>query len=165
MAQKAQIEWQEDEQTLYQLYRQEKDYQNRTRLHALWLVRQGRTMKEAAQLVGVHHRTVQEWVSWYRQGDIAEVLSHRHGGHSGPKRRLTPEQEAELKAQAEAGELRTIWDGVAWAKQTQNVTYTYWGMRWVFERLDLRKKVPRSISPKASAEEQEAWKKGGSPNS
>lgn len=33
------IDWQEDEQTLYQLYKQEKDHQNRTRLHALWLIR------------------------------------------------------------------------------------------------------------------------------
>lgn len=161
MARKLQIEWQEDERTLETRYKKEKDHQNRTRLHALWLLRQGRTIKEVAQLMGVHYRTLQRWVSWYRQGGIAKVLAHRHGGHSGPARRLTSEQEAELKAKAEAGEIRTIWEGVAWAKQTHGVEYTYWGMRWVFERLELTKKVPRPRSPKASAEAQEAWKKGG----
>jgi len=34
-------------------------------------------------------------------------------------------------------------------------------MRWVFDRLELKKKVPRRIVPQASAAEQEAWKKGG----
>ncbi len=162
MARRLQIEWHENERTLRALYKREKDHQNRTRLQALWLLRQGRTMKEVASLVGVHYRTVQEWVAWYRRGGLTEVLAHRHGGYRGQKRRLTPAQEAELKAKAEAGEIRTIWDAVEWAQQTYQVTYTYWGMRYVFERLKLRKKVPRPRSPKASAEAQEAWKKGGS---
>jgi transposase len=116
-------------------------------------------MKEVAGLVGVHYRTVQEWVAWYRKGGVAEVLQHRHGGHGGQERRLSEEQEAELKVQAEAGELRRIQDGVEWAK-AQGVDYTYWGMRGVFYRLGLKKKVPRQKAPQASAEEQEAWKKG-----
>jgi len=164
MARQLQIDWQEEEQTLYQLYKQEKDSQNRTRLHALWLLRTGRPMKEVAAVVGVHYRTLQRWVAWYRQGGIAEVLNHRHGGHGGPQRRLNPQQEAELVAKAEAGEIRTIWDGVRWAQEAHGVEYTYWGMRWVFARLGLKKKVPRPKSPKASAAEQAAWKKGGSPS-
>jgi transposase len=160
MARPLRIDWQEDEQTLYELYRQEKDHQDRTRLQALWLLRSGRSMKEVAGLVGVHYRTVQEWVAWYRKGGVDEVLRHRHGGHGGQERWLNEEQEAELKAKAEAGEIRTIQDGVEWAKRTYGVEYTYWGMRWVFYRLDLKKKVPRPKSPQASAEQQEAWKKG-----
>lgn len=104
MAQKLQVAWQEDEGTLYELYRGEKDYQIRARLHALWLFRQGRAMEEAATLLGVHYRTVQEWVAWYRRGGIAEVRRRKHGGnHGGTKRRLTVEQEAEPKALASAG--------------------------------------------------------------
>lgn len=161
MARQLQIDWQEDKQTLYELYKQEKDAQNRQRLQALWLLRPGRPMTEVARLVGVHYRTLQDWVVWYRQGGIAEVLSHRHGGHGGQERRLSPEQEAELIEKAEAGELGTIWDGVAWAREAHAVAYSYWGMRWVYARLELKKKVPRPKSPKASAEAQAAWKKGG----
>jgi transposase len=160
MARPLRIDWQEDEQALYQLYRQEKDHQNRTRLQALWLLRPGRSMKEVADLVGVHYRTVQEWVAWYRQGGVAEVLRRRHGGHGGQERRLSEGQEADLKAKAEAGEIRTIQDGVEWAKKTYDVEYTYWGMRWVFYRLGWKKKVPRPKAPQASAEQQEAWKRG-----
>jgi transposase len=156
-----QIDWQEDEQTLYELYKQEKNAQNRTRLQALWLLRQGRPMSQVAQIVGVHYRTVQEWVAWYRQGGVAEVLGHWHGGHGGQERRLTADQEAELKAKAAAGDMRTIHEGVAWVKQTYGVEYSYWGMRWVFDRLALRPKVPRPRSPQASEQQQEAWKKGG----
>ena len=92
---------------------------------------------------------------------MAEVLAHRHGGHGGAGRRLTPSQETELKAKAEAGEIRTLWDGVHWAQEAHGVKHTYWGMRRVFDRLGLKKKVPRPKSPKASAAQQEAWKKGG----
>lgn len=160
MARRLQIDWQENEQTLYELYKQEKDHQNRTRLHALWLMHQGYSMRRVGALMGVHYRTVQEWVAWYRQGGVAEVLQHRHGGHGGQERRLRGEQEAELKAKASAGEIRTIQEGVEWARETHEVEYTYWGMRWVFDRLGLKQKVPRPRSPKASVEQQEAWKKG-----
>lgn len=161
MARRLQIDWQEDTQTLYELYKQEKEYQRRTRLHALWLLRQGQALRRVAALVGVHYRTIQEWLAWYREGDVVEVLRPRRGGHGGKERRLTAEQEAELKAKASAGEVRTIQDGVRWAKETYQVEYTYWGMRWVFDRLGLKKKVPRPRNPKASVEQQEAWKKGG----
>lgn len=161
MARKLQLVWRDDVETLHQHYKAEKDSEKRTRLHTLWLLRQGKSMQEVAGLVGVHYRTVQEWVRWYRQGGVAEVLQHRHGGHSWPARRLTAAQEAELTAKASAGEVRTIADGVQWAKQAHHVEYSYWGMRWVFARLGLRLKVPRPQSPQASVAAQEAWKKGG----
>jgi hypothetical protein len=74
---------------------------------------------------------------------------------------LTPQEEARLKELASQGEVRTIWDGVVWAKEACGVVYTYWGMRWVFARLNLKKKVPRPIAPQASLAAQEEWKKRG----
>ncbi len=155
-----QIDWQEDEQTLYNLYKREKDSQRRTRLHALWLLRKGHSLRETAQIVGIHYRTLQDWVAWYRQGGWEEVLRHRRGGHGGRTSGLTPQEEAELKERACQGEIRSIWDGVFWAKQACGVSYTYWGMRGVFARLGLKKKVPHPITPQASLEIQKAWKKG-----
>jgi transposase len=162
MARRLQVEWQEDEATLKQYYLSEKDAQNRTRLQALWQLRRGRTIAEVAEIVGKDPRTIQDWVAWYRQGGLAEVLGRRHGGHGGRQSWLTDEQMDELKAAASAGEVRCIQDGVQWAQEQHGVTYTYWGMRGVFARLELRKKVPRPRNPQASAEQQEAWKKGGS---
>ena len=162
MPRRVQVEWQEDADELKKLYQAEKDHQNRTRLQALWHLSQGRTVSEVADLVGKHPRTIQDWVAWYRMGGVAEVRRHRHGGHDSATPRLTCTQQGELKALSEQGQVRTVWDGVHWAEE-QGVTYTYWGMRHVYERLKLKKKVPRPRNPKACAEEQEAWKKGGSP--
>jgi transposase len=162
MAGRVEIEWQDSVESLKKRYQAEKDVQKRRRLHALWLVRQNRTLSEVCEIIGVHYRTMQEWISWYRQGGIEEVVAHRHGGHSAQERRLSVEQEGELKRKADAGEIRSIADGVKWAQESQQVTYTYWGMRHVFHRLQLKLKVPRPRNPQASADEQEAWKKGGS---
>jgi transposase len=100
-------------------------------------------------------------VAWYREDGVTEILQHRHGGHGGPESRLTPAQEQALKEESRQGTFRTIGDGVRWVKENFGIDYTYWGMRWVFERLDLKKKVPRQVAPQASEEQQEAWKKGG----
>lgn len=160
MARKLKIEWQEDANELKELYQKEKDSHKRTRLQALWLVRTGNPMSTVAPIIGVHYRTVQEWIAWYRTGGLVEVLKHKRGGHGGAKSRLTEVQETELVTRSKAGEIHSVWDGVEWAKNEHQVSYTYWGMRSVFQRLDLTKKVPRPKSPKASAEDQETWKKG-----
>jgi transposase len=123
------------------------------------LLRHGYRLTEVAQIIGLSYRTVQRWVDWYRQGGVAEVRQHRLGGHGCTPRRLSPAQEAALRAQAAAGQIRTVWEGVHWA-EGEGVSYTYWGMRWVFARLQLHKKVPRPCNPKASPARQRAWKKG-----
>jgi len=74
-----QIEWQEDAATLYQLYQDEDIMPHKRRLQALYLLRQGKTAKEAAEMVGVHPRTIRRWIAWYRRGGLDEVQSHRRG--------------------------------------------------------------------------------------
>lgn len=155
-----QVDWQEDVETLKTLYLLEKDHQGRTRLQALWYLRQGHTINETSERIGKPSRTIQNWIAWYRMGGVYEVLGRRHGGSRDGNRRLSPEQEQQLKGQAEQGKLRTIWDGVHWAQQ-QGVKYRYGGMRKVFDRLELRKKMPRPRNPKANIAQQEGWKKGG----
>ena len=91
------------------------------------------------------------------------MLSRRNGGHGGRQPWLNQEQEDELRRKADAGDFRAIAEAIDWVKQTFQITYTYWGMRSLFDRMKLKKKVPRPSNPKASAVEQEAWKKGGSP--
>jgi len=76
------------------------------------------------------------------------VLSRRHGGSGGKEPRLSEKQREELCRKSKRGELCTISDGVRWARQEAGVEYTYWGMRHVFERLDLQEEGPPSAVPR-----------------
>lgn len=154
------LNWQESSKDLYERYRRERNPELRIRYHALWLVSQGRTEREAARIVGVDERTVGRWISWYRQSGIGEIARRRRGGRQGRRSRLSPEQLAALKAKVAEGEFRTIGEAVEWVKQNFRQHYTYWGMRSLFQRLHFKKKVPRPLGQKASLEAQDAWKKG-----
>ena len=97
MARSLSIVWHEETSEFEALYKAEPDRQRRTRLHALWLVRLGHTVQSAASVVGIHLRTLQQWLAWYRQGGLSEVLAHRHGGHAGRCSPLSASEEAQLK--------------------------------------------------------------------
>jgi transposase len=153
------VAWQEDAATLGRLYRGEPDAQIRPRLQALWLLRQGRSMGEVAAVVGVNYRTVQDWLAWYRRGGLSEVRRHRRAG-KGRAAYLSSEQQVQLVAQAAAGRFFTVADAVRWVVETFGITYTTKGMHRLLRRLGCRKKVPRPMNPKTSAEAQAAWKKG-----
>ncbi len=92
-----QIEWREDAVALFQLCAQEPDPRKRARLQVLWLVRQGRTLKQAAQILGVHYRTAQRWVAWYRVGGVGELRRRRPGGYPDQEPGLTLTQQAALE--------------------------------------------------------------------
>ena len=154
------IAWQEDEATLWQRYRHEPDPEVRTRWHALWLLRQGRSATEAAALVGVHRCSVQRWLAWYRQGGLAAVARHRQGGRQGRTAYLTPEQQAQLTAETAQGTIRTVGAAVRWVERQFGVRYTYWGMRTLLHRLKISPEVPRPLAAKADLAAQEAWKRG-----
>jgi len=152
----------DEEPALRRRYLAERDGRVRTRLHGLWLVRRGRSLRAAAAVVGVHERTVQEWIAWYRQGGLAAVCAHRAAGR-GRAAWLTPEQRERLLARAAEGAFFAVQDAVAWVATTFGVRYRPTGMGTLLRRLRLRKKVPRPLNPKADPVRQEAWKRGTSP--
>src|ERR671936_1686967 len=86
------IAWQDEESALREAYRRERDPEVLPRLHALWLLRRGERLGEVADLVGVHYRTVQQWVTWYRVGGLPEVRRHHTGGRQGAPSHLTAAQ-------------------------------------------------------------------------
>lgn len=155
------VEWQEDTQTLFEKYRKEHDSRLRQRWQALWLLRQGKRLAEAADHVGVHYRTVQDWVGWYRRGGLAEVAGHRLGG---PRRKgavhFSTEQEEAIRQKARTEGFATIGTAIAWVAQVLGATLSVSQMRTVFGHLGLAKKVPRPISQRASLAAQEEWKRG-----
>jgi transposase len=156
------IAWREDEGVLAHAYRHERDAELRPRLHALWLLRRRGRLGAVAELLGVHYRTVQQWVSWYRQGGLAEVRRHRQGGRQGAPSRLSPAQRQALLDQAATGAFATALDAVGWVAQQFGVPYTAGGMHSLFRRLRLKRKVPRPLAGQASLAAQAAWKRGGS---
>jgi transposase len=155
------IDWREgdDALSLKARYQAEKRGEVRQRLHALWLLRMGRQVREVASLLGVHERSVQYWVAWYRRGGLAEVVAHRLGG-VGRRPWLNAEQQAEVLAEAAKGKWRTAADARRWIAERFGVDYKLKGVYELLERLKCKPKVPRPINVNASLEAQEVWKKG-----
>lgn len=155
------IEWQTEDtaEELQARYRAEKDGEVRSRLHGVWLLRTGRSLKDVAELVGVHYRTVQQWAAWYRAGGVVEVTKRRAGGH-GQAAWLTPEQQAELAEQVATGRFRTAGEIRDWIAAEYGVAYQVSSVYDLLARLDCRPKVPRPLHTHADPAEQTAWKKG-----
>ena len=153
------IVWEEDAARLLHLYQVEQDGLIRTRLHALWLLHAGNSVEQTAATLGVHYRTVQDWIAWYRQGGVTAVRAHHRGGQ-GRMAHLTGEQQSQLLEQAATGSFFTAQDAVEWVTEHFGVQYRPKGMYSLLRRLGCKKKVPRPKSTKTSTERQEAWKKG-----
>ena len=71
------------------------------RMLALALVLGGASRTEAAQAAGMDRQTLRDWVHRYNQQGLAGLVD-RHGDF-GPKRLLSPEQEAEVAAWVRRG--------------------------------------------------------------
>jgi transposase len=142
-------------------YRRERRADVRPRLHGLWLVRSGRSAREAAAVLGVHERTVQRWLGWYRAGGLAAVEG-RHAGGQGAPSFLTAAQREELADEVAAGRFRTAAEIRRWVRERWGVCYTAGGMYALLGRLRCAPKVPRPIHEQADQLAQARWKKGGS---
>jgi transposase len=156
------IEWRDEAEVLCARYRGEAKPDLRPRWHALWLLRTGRTVREAAAVLGVHERSVQQWVAWYRTGGVEEVAAHRKAG-KGTRSRLTADQQAALVAEAATGRFRTAAEAVAWVKDAFGAAYTDSGMHQLLRRLRCKPKVPRPLAERADPQAQDAWKGGAVP--
>jgi len=74
-------------------------------------------MSEVAEVVGVCYESMHRWVDWYRPGGLEEVPSRRHGESGRKEPRLLEGDCEKLVQKAKRGELRTISDGVRWARE------------------------------------------------
>ena len=147
---------------LHHAYRHQPQGDVRSRLQGLWLLRRGWRLQAVAAAVGVHYRTVQRWVRWYREGGLAELRRHRLGG-KGQAPYLTPEPEAATRAAVASGRCHTAAEVRQWVEAQYGVTYTAKGIYSLLQRLKARPKVPRPIHAKADLAAQEAWKRGTVP--
>ncbi len=158
------VAWTESAEELYARFTGERDVRRRQRLQALWLVRSGRSVPEAARLAGGSQRSLERWLSWYRQGGLEAVVARVPGhGAQGQPSRLTADQQQALVAQTAQGTFHTYHEARAWVEQTFGVAYTYNGLFTLLARLGVHPKVPRPQAEKADPALQDAWKKGGLP--
>ena len=77
------VDWQQSNEDLKHRYQKEVHPQRRTRLQALWQLRQGKRIQDVVDLTGASYRPSaegQQWLKWYRQGGLSEVLA-RVVGH------------------------------------------------------------------------------------
>ena len=158
------VVWRAEEtaEALRRADREEAEGEARTRLHGLWLVRRGQRLAEVAQVVGVHPRTVQRWVHWYREAGLAAVRARKRGGR-GQAPWLTAEQQAAVLEQAATGAFHTAADARRWISDQFQVGYRPKGIYRLLKRLGCRPKVPRPVHEQANPAAQATWKKGGSP--
>jgi transposase len=146
------IVWNETADELLERHRTELDPRRRTRLRALWLLRQGYSIEDTSEMVDASYRTIQRWIGWYRLGGVDAVLKRVPGhGASGRHARLNREQEAAIAARAMSGGFRTVWDAIVWVREQWGVTYTYTGMHALMQRQIMRsmraKSAPLPASP------------------
>ena len=157
------IDWHESDtpEALKEAYQSQSDVRVRTRLHLLWLVRSGWQIKAASEAVGVHYRSAQRWIEWYRVGGLREVVSRKMGGVGQP-RFLSDEQESGLVEEVGSGRFRTAGEIADWVESEYGVRFKGNSIYSVLERLGCSPKVPRPRHEKADVSAQERWKKGDS---
>jgi transposase len=155
------VPWRDDdsEEALKAAYLAEHDGIIRSRLQALWLLRAGRSLGEATRALGLHYRSIQRWVAWYRDGGLEMVRQRRSGGVGQPAFLAAAAQE-QVAQEVATGRLRTGAEIRQWIAEMYQVDYTVGGVYTLLGRLGCRPKVPRPIHPKTDLASQEAWKKG-----
>lgn len=63
MGQRLQVNWEESEEELERLYKQEQPVERRMRLQALWHLRRGQRIAEVEEMLGVRYGTIQKWLA------------------------------------------------------------------------------------------------------
>ena len=102
-------------------------------------------------------RTLQNWVAWYRQGGLQEVLQRIKGhGNQGRPVKLNFLQQKALVAKVVLGSFRNVWNAIEWVRDRWKVQYqySYSGLFKRLKTLKCRLKVPRPRSVKADVEAQ-----------
>ena len=156
------IDWRPDDtvDALHAAYRAEQDPARKPRLQALWLMRSGHRMVEAAEAVGFTYRAVQKWLDHYRKRGRPGLA----GAVQPPKptEHLTDEQWEQVREHLRKGTTRTIDMLKRWMREQFKVEWSYSGLRKALARHRIALKVPRPRHEKTNRAAQEAWKKGGS---
>ena len=130
---------------------------------ALALVLEGKSRTEAAQAAGMDRQTLRDWVHRYNEEGLPG-LTDRHGDF-GPKRLLSPEQEAQVAEWVRTGPDLAKHGVVRWRradlaraiKAEFDIDVAERTMSTVLRRLDFRRLVPRPRHPGHDASAQASF--------
>ena len=132
------------------------------RLQAIRLAMEGQeTYRRIAAIVRATSGTLCQWLGWYRQGGIEELLGHANGAKGGKTPRFSPEQWERFRAELEKGRWRTARDAQRWLREelglviVRKEVYRHLGKRGA------RLKVGRRSHVKKDPVATEAFKSGG----
>ena len=138
------------------------------RLHAVLLVAQGMTCRQAANVLGDAPRTLEYWVRDFERAGLAGL---QEGSRPGRPRRLTDEHlniigQVLRKPPEEAGLTANLWDGKALCAYLRREFGVDLGVRQcqrLFKSLGFRLRKPRPQIAHGNAELQSAHKKNSKP--
>jgi transposase len=134
------------------------------RLHAVLLVAQGMSGREAAHILGDAPRTVALWVRRFEAEGLAGLAETPRPGrpHRLSEANLASLEEVLRKAPSEVGLVGNLWDGKTLAQYIQQACGVKLGVRQcqrLFRQLGFRLRKPRPVIAKADPEKQAAYKK------
>ncbi|WP_199296202.1 helix-turn-helix domain-containing protein [Trichocoleus sp. FACHB-591] len=156
-----QLEITESEAELKQLLRQQKTASAKERVQLLYLLKseQADTVQAAAQLLGRHRATAQEWLRRYREDGLAKMLQTQ--ARSGRPRAIPQWAETALQKRLEAPEGFDGYQAICdWLEAHLGLEMKYKTVhKLVHYRLQASPKVPRPLSVEQSCEQREAYKK------
>jgi transposase len=137
------------------------------RLHAVLLVAQGMSCREASDLLGDSIRTIQYWVRRFQRKGLSGLVDAPRPGRPS---RLSPEQLARIaevlrESPNQVGLSANLWDG----KTLSAFLLKAWGIslgvrqcQRLFRQRNFRFRKPRPVIAHADPEEQQNFKKNSS---
>jgi len=167
MAKRVEVKTEVTAEDLHERYRRASDAVERTHWHMLWLLKEGKSAKEVAALLGYTARWVREIVRRWNERGAAGISDHRVE-IAGAKPLLGNELRAALAERLQQPpEDGGLWNGpkvAAWMQEhLGRVVAPQRG--WDYLRLvGYRARVPRPQHAKADRSQQEAFKKTSQQN-
>jgi transposase len=155
------LEIKESEEELKLMLRSQKTASDKERVQLLYLLKtkQASTIQSAAEMLGRHRVTLQDWLGNYRKGGLAGLLGHKPRTGRKPivpqwaKKALIKKLETEegFESYGEIGE---------WLESQLGIKVKYKTVHHlVHYRLKAKPKVARPVSAGKSEEQVEAYKK------
>jgi transposase len=132
----------------------EKDSRFYQRLSALLWLDDGKSRQEVADLVGVCHRTVKNWLKTYLKGGLEALCALKYQGNPG---HLSEKQQQQLKAEIATGRFKCAAEVCVFVEKTFGISYQPRGMRKLLNRLDCTFHKSSAFLFKANREKQKEF--------